>query len=155
MITLRERDHDFVWILNLKSSLINKQNYKKSYHCSEWNAGHFQQTRRNNVVFVAKKSLTSVMAVWKKLRSESFKTRRGLRRNCIPEFWRTIMQIINRVQVHVFDVPWKCRFPHTKIQINRIHARNSNLKPEHFSATKKILHYFYSIHPISFPDDSC
>ena len=45
-----------------------------------------------------------------------------LRRDGVPKFRRAVVQVVDRVQVHVLRVPREERAPHAKVEVRRVHA---------------------------------
>jgi len=53
---------------------------------------------------------------------QSFEPSAMLWRNTIPRFCRTIVQVVDAIQIHIFGVESKHCFPHAKVQVGGVHA---------------------------------
>ena len=47
-------------------------------------------------------------------------------RNTVPALGLSEMEIVDTVQIHVFCVPGKSAFPHSKVQVCSIHSLNAD-----------------------------
>ncbi len=45
-----------------------------------------------------------------------------LRRNGVPELGLSVVQIVDRVEIHVFGVPREGGFPHAEVEVGSVHA---------------------------------
>lgn len=57
------------------------------------------------------------MHLWKKALRHSLESSRVFRRNGVPKLGFPVVQIIDGMQVHVFGVPGKGRFPHAEVEV--------------------------------------
>jgi hypothetical protein len=45
----------------------------------------------------------------------------------LPLFWFAKVNIVNAVEIHVFCVPCKTRFPHSKVEIRGVNTKNLSI----------------------------
>lgn len=57
----------------------------------------------------------------------SLKSPRVLGRDRVPELGLSIVEIVDRMQVHVLSVPSKSGLPHAEVEVSRVHSSNRDV----------------------------
>lgn len=86
----------------------------------DWNAVGRQLGGREQVCLVAQELRTVLVVGRKDSLSNTFEPAAVFRSNAIPLLGGAKMEIIDRVKIHVLDVPCKRCFPHSKVEVRRV-----------------------------------
>merc|ERR1712042_58010 len=100
MISVRESYHDVAGLLR---NLVER------------NRVVLEDVGGNERHLVSQKSVAFAFVLLEKSFCETFKAPSMLRGNRVPAFRRPKMEVIDGIQVHVFCVPRKRSFPHSKV----------------------------------------
>ena len=119
------------------------------HHCSVLDVVLLQELGSGHSEFVTKKGLAVLELVGEGAGHNPLESLGRLGRDCEPvlksqtmrnysarmiNLWSPVQQVVDRIEVHVLDVPREHCFVHSKVQKHRVHAFDS------LNSTKKLIH---------------